>query len=140
MARLVTASTVPGRTTSAAGAGAAGLGFRQRPMPRGQATPVPVHPGGLCQRVVRRPIRRVIVVSVTLRYELHLTSRLPQTAIDLIRSRLGPFAERGDKKPDVLTGTIADQSALRALLALIWDSGVGVQSVAVEPDYDPGKA
>jgi len=90
--------------------------------------------------VVRRPIRPVIVVSVTLRYELHLTERLPQTARDLIRSRLGPFAERGDKKPDVLTGTIADQSALRALLALIWDSGVGVQSVAVEPDYDPGKA
>ena len=110
-------------------------------MPRVQATPVPVHPGGLCQRVVRRPIRRVIVVSVTLRYELHLTGRLPQTARDLIRSRLGPFAEhhRG-RKSDVLTGTIADQSALRALLALIWDSGVGVQSVAVEPDFETGRA
>ena len=90
--------------------------------------------------MVRRPIRQVIVVYVTLHYELHLTGRLPQTARDLIRSRLGPFAERGDREPDVLAGTIPDQSALRALLALIWDSGVGVQSVAVEPDYDTGKA
>ena len=109
-------------------------------MRRVQATSVPVHPGGFCRRVVRRPIRRVIVVSMTLRYELHLTGRLPQTATDRIRCRLGPFAKRGDRKSDVLTGTIADQSALRALLTLIWDSGVGVQSVAVEPDYDPGKA
>ena len=90
--------------------------------------------------MVRRPIRPVIVVSVTLRYELHLTERLPQTARDLIRSRLGPFAEHRGRKSDVLTGTIADQSALRALLALIWDSGVGVQSVAVEPDFDSGRA
>jgi hypothetical protein len=77
---------------------------------------------------------------VTLRYELHLTERLPRTARDLIRSRLGPLAEHGDRKLNVLTGTIADQSALRALLALIWDSGVGVQSVVIEPDFETGRA
>jgi len=76
---------------------------------------------------------------VTLRYELHLTERLPQTVRELIRSRHGPFAEHRDQESDVLTGTIADQSALRALLALIWDSGVGVQSVAVEPAFNTAR-
>ena len=90
--------------------------------------------------MVRPSVPCAIVVSVTLRYELHLTDRLPQSAGDLIRSRLGPFVEHRGGKSDVLTGTVADQSALRALLALIWDSGVGVQSVAVEPKLETGRA
>jgi hypothetical protein len=81
-----------------------------------------------------------MVVTVTLRYELQLTGRLSKSAADLIRSRLGAFTERVDRRRDVLTGTVADQSALRALLVLVWDSGGGVQSVAVEPDSNAGRA
>ena len=71
---------------------------------------------------------------MTLRYELRIAGPLPATAAALIRSRFGELSVRPGPPPTVLTGTVADQAALRALLGLVWDTGACVQSVTLEPD------
>lgn len=65
------------------------------------------------------------------RYEVRLCGRLPQSAVGSIRSRCGDLVVRAERRNTVLTGTVADQAALRALLELIWDTGAGLLSLSV---------
>jgi len=73
---------------------------------------------------------------MTSRFEVHVAGRLPQTLSEAISTRFADAAV--DKQPNstVLTGSLAEQAALRALLALIWDTGGTVLFVARDPDRD----
>lgn len=70
---------------------------------------------------------------MTIRYELHLASRPPQHVLDQIRSRVGAVGVRCGPDRTVLTGTVLDQPALRALLDVVWDGGGDVLAVLTVP-------
>jgi hypothetical protein len=72
-------------------------------------------------------------------YELHIANRPPRLVLDQIRSRFGEVAVRRDADRTVLTGTVIDQPALRALLTLVWDSGGDVLAVLVDGEPHPGR-
>jgi hypothetical protein len=74
---------------------------------------------------------------VTARYELHLASRPPRLVLEQIRSRFGEVGVRRDPDRTVLTGTVADQSALRALLTLVWDGGGDILAVLMDGEHSP---
>ena len=74
---------------------------------------------------------------MTTSYELHLASRPPRLVLDQIRTRFGEVGVRRDPDRTVLTGTVIDQSALRALLSLIWDGGGDVLAVLVDGQPTP---
>jgi hypothetical protein len=68
---------------------------------------------------------------MTLRVEIQLGGRLPQTLAEVIGTRFGDVALGQQRKATVLVAHLSDQSALRALLCLIWDIGGNVMSVTV---------
>lgn len=70
-------------------------------------------------------------------YEVHLASRPPLLVLDRIRSTFGEVGVRRDPDRTVLTGTVTDQSALRALLSLVWDGGGDVLAVLVDGEPVP---
>jgi len=51
-----------------------------------------------------------------------------------IGQRFGEVAIRKERQSSVLSGTVADQAALRSLLTLIWDTGGALLSVTLDPD------
>lgn len=73
------------------------------------------------------------MVAVTLRYEIGLSGRPPRAATELIGSRFGTPIVSSDPSTTMVVGTVADQAALRALLTLLWDAGVGVLSMSINP-------
>jgi len=77
---------------------------------------------------------------MTSRFEVHTTGRLPKTVGEAISTRFGAVAVTTRPNSTVLTGSLADQAALRALLALIWDTGGTVLSVTLDPDSDSSAA
>jgi hypothetical protein len=83
---------------------------------------------------------------MTTRYRVRLLGRLPQSAAETIRGRFGDVGVGGDQRITVLSGTVPDQSALRALLGLIWDTGATVLSLTAAPSppaigaSDPARA
>ena len=74
---------------------------------------------------------------MTARYELHLASRPPRLVLDQIRGRFGEVAVRRDPDRTVLTGSVTDQSALRALLTLVWDGGGDILAVLTDGGHCP---
>ena len=69
---------------------------------------------------------------MTASYEVHLASRPPRLVLEQIRSRFGEVGVRRDPDRTVLTGTVTDQPALRALLTLVWDGGGDVLAVLID--------
>jgi hypothetical protein len=76
---------------------------------------------------------------MTSRFEARVTGRLPQALTATIAGRFGPVALRHQLDSTVLSGSLADQAALRSLLELIWDTGSGVLSFTFDADRDPGQ-
>ena len=74
---------------------------------------------------------------MTAAYELHLASRPPGLVLDQIRTRFGEVGVRRDAGRTVLTGFVTDQSALRALLTLVWDGGGDILAVLVDGEQSP---
>ncbi len=66
----------------------------------------------------------------TSRYRLLVTGRLPQTVQELVGDRFGPGAVVGTDARCTVVDIDADQSALRALLTLLWDVGHEVHSIS----------
>ena len=97
---------------------------------------VPTPPGWSSPRVVRGRRARCEGDLMTSRFEVHTTGRLAQTVSEAINTRFGAVAVTTQLNSTVLTGSLADQAALRALLALIWDTGGTVLSVTLDPDPD----
>jgi hypothetical protein len=62
-------------------------------------------------------------------FELHVAGPLPQGVVDGVGSRFGDVAMHPQSGSTVLTGTIPDQAALRALMHLVWDSGGSILSL-----------
>ena len=60
-----------------------------------------------------------------------LAGRIPAARVELIRSRFGDMSLRTSRERTVLEGPVADQSAVRALLNLLWDTGSDIRSVRV---------
>ena len=77
---------------------------------------------------------------MTASYELHLASRPPRLVLEQIRTRFGEVGVRRDPDRTVLTGTVTDQPALRALLTLIWDGGGDVLAVLVDGEPTPRRS
>jgi hypothetical protein len=74
-------------------------------------------------------------------FEIRVAGQLPATVHGMIRLRFGDIAVRVQAPLTVLTGLVLDQSQLRALLSLIWDSGGSVLYVALTtepalPDHE----
>jgi hypothetical protein len=65
------------------------------------------------------------------RYRVTVEGPVAETVVGLIRDRFGAAAVRAEGSLTVLDGPIADQAALRALLALLWDTGSHVRSLRV---------
>jgi hypothetical protein len=70
------------------------------------------------------------------RYRLTVAGPLSRTATQLIDARFGPAASIGSTGTDSTVELVADQSALRALLTLLWD--LGHELNAVGPVSPPG--
>jgi hypothetical protein len=68
------------------------------------------------------------------RFEVHVAGRLPQALTAAICSRFGQVALCERPNFTVLSGSVADQAALRSLLGLIWDTGSSILSVTLVPD------
>ena len=64
-----------------------------------------------------------------LTYRLEIRGPLPRLARDEIRRRFGEVEVRSDGELTVVPGLTADQSALRAVLSLLWDLGSEVRLV-----------
>jgi len=73
---------------------------------------------------------------VELTYRLEVRGPLPHLARDEIRRRFGEVEVRSDGELTVVPGLTADQSALRAVLSLLWDLGSEVR--LVEAILPPG--
>jgi hypothetical protein len=69
---------------------------------------------------------------MTSHYEVTLAGRLPQSTAGTIRSRFGPVHVHLEARTTALSGTIADQSALQALLRLIWDTGATIVALSID--------
>jgi hypothetical protein len=63
--------------------------------------------------------------------EVRVTGCLSRALAEEIGERFEEVAVRPEGESSVLSGTIADQAALRSLLSLIWDTGGAVQSVTL---------
>lgn len=74
---------------------------------------------------------------MTAAYEVHLASRPARLVLDQIQARFGEVGVRRDPDRTVLTGTVTDQPALRALLSLVWDGGGDVLAVLVDGEPVP---
>ena len=74
-----------------------------------------------------------------MRYELVLAGALPRLVAEAIRSRFGEVALAREQQATLMTGAIVDQAALRALLALVWDTGGHVMSLQITPDQPAGR-
>ena len=68
-----------------------------------------------------------------LTYRLEIRGPLPHLARDEIRRRFGEVEVRSDGELTVVPGLTADQSALRAVLSLLWDLGSEVRLVEAIP-------
>jgi hypothetical protein len=66
-----------------------------------------------------------------------LAGRIPAARVELIRSRFGDMSLRTSGERTVLKGPVADQSAVRALLNLLWDTGSDIRSLRVTTVDDP---
>ena len=70
-------------------------------------------------------------------FEVRVSGRLPRTVSEAVSARWGELSTRNRSHSTVLTGTVVDQAALRALLDLIWDTGGSVLSVTLHPAPSP---
>jgi hypothetical protein len=70
---------------------------------------------------------------VELTYRLEIRGPPPHLARDEIRRRFGDVEVRSDGELTVVPGLSADQSALRAVLSLLWDLGSEVRLVEAIP-------
>jgi hypothetical protein len=82
-----------------------------------------------------RPIRSDADV-MTLRFEVHVAGRLPQTLTEEIDTRFETVSRRNQPASTVLEGYVADQTSLRSLLTLIWDTNGSVLSLTAEPENE----
>jgi len=74
------------------------------------------------------------VIDVTLHYRLMISGSLPQISVELLRSRFEPDNITVGPACTAVTGTVLDQPELRALLALLWDTGGRLLSLNTEPE------
>lgn len=65
------------------------------------------------------------------RYHVDLAGPVPQALAEVIRRRFGEVTIRSDVERTVMDGVIVDQSAVRALLNLLWDLGSEVRLLRV---------
>ena len=68
-----------------------------------------------------------------LTYRLEIRGPLPRIAQDQLRERFGEVRLQSDGDRTLVSGNCADQSALRAVLSLLWDVGVEVRVVEATP-------
>jgi hypothetical protein len=68
-----------------------------------------------------------------------LAGPLPASRVELIQSRFGDITPRLSAGMTILEGPVADQSALRALLNLLWDAGSEVRAFRVTKIDEPGR-
>jgi hypothetical protein len=66
---------------------------------------------------------------VLLTYRLEIHGRLPQVVHEELRRRFGEIEVRSQDARTVVAGLTVDQSALRAVLSLLWDVGSEVHLV-----------
>ena len=66
-----------------------------------------------------------------------LAGRIPAVQVELIRSRFGDMSLRTSRERTILQGPVADQSAVRALLNLLWDTGSDIRSLRVTTVDNP---
>ncbi len=67
-------------------------------------------------------------------YRLEISGPLPRTVREELRRRFGEIEVRSQEARTVLSGLAVDQSALRALLSLLWDLGSEIHLVqAISP-------
>ncbi|HEY5846695.1 MAG TPA: hypothetical protein VIT42_07895 [Microlunatus sp.] len=64
-----------------------------------------------------------------LTYRLEIRGRLPRAAQEELRRRFGEVEVRSQGARTVVSGITVDQSALRAVLSLLWDVGSEVHLV-----------
>lgn len=64
-------------------------------------------------------------------YQVALAGPVPELAADLVRQRIGPVTVRSQRGWTILEGLLADQSAVRAMLTLLWDLGCDVRLLRV---------
>ena len=67
------------------------------------------------------------------RYHVVLAGPIPAWVAESILSRFGDLDMPTSLGGTVLDGFIADQSALRALLNLLWDAGGDIRLVSIAP-------
>lgn len=76
---------------------------------------------------------------MTLRYRIRIGAPLPEGVTTEIERRFGPVGTLTSRdRRAVLRGLVADQSALRGLLALLWDLNAEVIGLHVH-DAPPGR-
>lgn len=76
---------------------------------------------------------------MTLRYRIRIGAPLPEGVTTEIERRFGPVGTPTSRnRRTVLRGLVADQSALRGLLALLWDLNAEVIGLHVH-DAPPGR-
>lgn len=76
---------------------------------------------------------------MTLRYRIRIGAPLPEGVTTEIERRFGPVGTLTSRdRRTVLRGLVADQSALRGLLALLWDLNAEVIGLHVH-DAPPGR-
>ncbi|MFW3171971.1 hypothetical protein [Geodermatophilus sp. CPCC 206100] len=69
---------------------------------------------------------------MTTHYEVTVAGRVPEWTAGSIRARFGPVEVHSEGGTTAVSGTVCDQSALRALLELMWDTGVSVVALSVD--------
>jgi len=69
---------------------------------------------------------------MTSHYEVTVAGRLPEWTAGAIRARIGPVQVQPQGRTTAISGTVCDQSALRALLGLIWDTGATIVALSVD--------
>jgi hypothetical protein len=68
---------------------------------------------------------------VTSTYHLQITGPVPRSVAELIRARFGDMTITSHPGRTEIQGPIADQSAVRALLNMLWDVGSDIRSLQV---------
>ncbi len=77
---------------------------------------------------------------MTLRYRIRIGAPLPEGVTTEIERRFGPVGTLTNRnRRPVLRGLVTDQSALRGLLALLWDLNADVIGLHVR-DAPPGRS
>ena len=69
--------------------------------------------------------------NVTSMCQVNIAGSIPATRVELIHSRFGDIRLRTTAGRTILEGRVADQSAVRALLNLLWDVGGDIRSFRV---------